>query len=132
MADYKEYKEFIPKSFEEKNKRIQQKGRKKAKILIVILNFILFPLNLNAVKDNNRDVDFNINSTVLVEDKVNISDIEKWFEIKEINYTSLNVKDGKGKIEIDNFNKINKLEELGFKINSLEEKTRGYEIEVSY
>lgn len=132
MANYKEYKEFIPKSFEEKNRMIQERGKKKGKLLIIMLNFILLPLNINIIKEKCLAGEINAAQDIVVEKGIAADTIEKWLSINKVDFTSVNIENGKGKITIESLSEVKNIEEAGFRVNSLKEDDKKYIVEIKY
>lgn len=132
MANYKEYKEFIPKSFEEKNRMIQERGKKKGKLLIIMLNFILLPLNINIIKEKCLAGEINAAQDIVVEKGIAVDTIEKWLSINKIDFTNINIENGKGKITIESLSEVKNIEEAGFRVNSLKEDDKKYIVEIKY
>lgn len=119
---YLKNKGFIPKSYIEDRENNEVKSNKRAIVLLVIINLIILPLNLNKIKlfSNNSDELNKLENIDLIKG-INKEILIRWINVSNDSIEKFKVENDIGEFTIVNRDTAYKLEELGFTIKEITE-----------
>lgn len=131
MDTFLKNKNFIPDVVIEEKHFLKEKGLKNLIYYLIIANIILIPITINKINDkiNNSNQLKNQQGINIDRERTNnntCEDICNYLELKSYGVVNIDVTKAGGKIKISNLLSVDKLEELGMNISSIELLEDGY------
>lgn len=116
MTRYSKYKNFIPLDFIDKKRVGEQKSNRLGIYTLVILNFVMLPINIENLFYNVEVVE---PKSYAEEANYNYSDIYKWFTLNDISVESITVYDDVGEVILSDSNYLKDIDENGFLVKKV-------------
>ncbi|CUO58370.1 hypothetical protein H8S10_08360 [Clostridium sp. NSJ-49] len=111
---YQKYKDFLPENIRVKKVSEFERSNKRALFLMIFLNSILLPLNLNKI-NYDKDIEvFSEDDIYYYENK--IKSIKEWININDDYYINISIQNNDGEIYLKDRKFAYNIEEEGFDI----------------
>ena len=111
---YQKYKDFLPENIRVKKVREFERSNKRALFLMIFLNSILLPLNLNKI-NYDKDIEvFSEDDIYYYENK--IKSIKEWININDDYYINISIQNNDGEIYLKDRKFAYNIEEEGIDI----------------